>query len=63
MMAKMICQMSQPLSVNKLFISQTLAHYQVTDDVVDWSREECLRSERMQPTIHALTELLRSPGW
>ncbi len=33
MTAKMICRTLKPLSVNKWFVSQTLAHYLQTDDV------------------------------
>ncbi len=43
-MAKTIHQMLKPLPVNERFISQTLAHDQETDDVIDWLGEEHQRS-------------------
>ncbi len=36
--------MLKPIFVKEWFVSQSLAHYQETDDVVDQPREVCLRS-------------------
>ncbi len=39
MMVKIIRQLLKPLLLNKRFVSQTLAHYRETGDIIDWPRE------------------------
>ncbi len=51
---KMICQMLKPLSINKRIVSQTLAQYRETDDIVDWVTEG-----HTGQTIHAIHEWVR----
>ncbi len=55
--------MLKPPFVNKGFVSQTLAHYQETDAVVDWPIEGRLRSVwrsvHVRQTIHAICEWVR----
>ncbi len=52
--AKMIHQMLKPLSVNEQFVSQTLANYRETIDVVDRPREGLLRSVHTRQNIHVI---------